>query len=132
MISDCDKVENIMGKEKMLVTSIFSFSHNAFKRFLFQGRQNSGVCDKDSTSLNRNFLAFLKFSRFNVLLYGNCFFVVCMTLKIESFKTIFKKEVLEIKKKKKVLKALEYEIFTHFQIHHFETVPNSKKLQTTT
>ena len=31
------RVENIAGKEKMLVTSIFSFSHNVFKRLLFQG-----------------------------------------------------------------------------------------------
>ena len=31
-------VENIVGKEKMLGTSIFSFSHNVFKRLLSQGR----------------------------------------------------------------------------------------------
>ena len=31
------RVENIVGKEKMLVTSIFSFSFNVFKRPLFQG-----------------------------------------------------------------------------------------------
>ena len=31
-------VENIVGKEKMLVTSISSFSHNVFKRLLYQGR----------------------------------------------------------------------------------------------
>ena len=30
-------VENIVGKEKMLVTSIFSFSHNVFKRLFIQG-----------------------------------------------------------------------------------------------
>ena len=33
-----DGVENIVGKEKMLVTSIFSFSHNVFKTLLLQGR----------------------------------------------------------------------------------------------
>ena len=36
------RVENTVGKlwekEKMLVTSIFSFSHNVFKRLFFQGR----------------------------------------------------------------------------------------------
>ena len=33
-----EKVENIVGKkEKMLVTSIFSFSNNVFKRLLTQG-----------------------------------------------------------------------------------------------
>ena len=31
----------------MLVTSIFSFSHNVFKRFLFQVRKNSGLCGKE-------------------------------------------------------------------------------------
>ena len=36
MISVCGRVENIVGK--MLVISIFLFSHNVFKSFLFQGR----------------------------------------------------------------------------------------------
>ena len=30
--------ETLWEKEKMLVTSIFSFSHNVFKKLLFQGR----------------------------------------------------------------------------------------------
>ena len=30
--------KTLWEKEKMLVTSIFSFSHNVFKRVLFQGR----------------------------------------------------------------------------------------------
>ena len=34
----------------MLVTSIFSFSHNVFKRLLLQGREKSGLCGK---GLNR-------------------------------------------------------------------------------
>ena len=39
MNSVCDRVENIEGKkEKMLVTSIFSFFHNVFKRNLPQSR----------------------------------------------------------------------------------------------
>ena len=33
-----DKTENIVGKEEMLVTSVFFFSHNVFKRFFPQGR----------------------------------------------------------------------------------------------
>ena len=33
-----NRMENIMGNEKMLVTSIFSFSHNVFKRLLPQGQ----------------------------------------------------------------------------------------------
>ena len=38
MIGVTDWVENIVGKGKMLVASIFSFSHNVLKRLLFQGR----------------------------------------------------------------------------------------------
>ena len=38
MISVFDSVENIVGKEKMPATSIFSFSHNVFKRLLSQGQ----------------------------------------------------------------------------------------------
>ena len=37
IISVFDRVENIVVKEKMLVTSIFLFSHNIFKRLLIQG-----------------------------------------------------------------------------------------------
>ena len=37
MIFVSDRVENIVGKEKMLVTSIFSYSHNVFKRILSLG-----------------------------------------------------------------------------------------------
>ena len=36
--------------EKMLVTSIFSFSHNVFKRFLSQGGYESGLYGKVLTS----------------------------------------------------------------------------------
>ena len=38
--------ENFVGKEKMLVTSFFSNSHNVFKRLLSQGPQKSGLCCK--------------------------------------------------------------------------------------
>ena len=37
-------------KEKMLVTSIFSFSHNVFKRVPIQGRENSGLCSEELNS----------------------------------------------------------------------------------
>ena len=33
-----DRIENIVGKGEMLVTSIFSFSVNVFKRVVTQGR----------------------------------------------------------------------------------------------
>ena len=38
MIFVFDKVETLWKKEKMLVTSIFSFSLNVFERFFSQGR----------------------------------------------------------------------------------------------
>ena len=34
----------------MLVTSIFSFSHDGFERFLFQGRYNLGLCGRELKS----------------------------------------------------------------------------------
>ena len=37
LISLFDGVENIVGKGKMLVASIFSCSHNIFERLLSQG-----------------------------------------------------------------------------------------------
>ena len=37
MISVCDRVENIVGKGENAVTSIFSFSHNVFKKLLSWG-----------------------------------------------------------------------------------------------
>ena len=48
IISVFDKVKNIVGKEKMLVTSIFSFSRNVFypfqKEFLFLSYTYFVVC----------------------------------------------------------------------------------------
>ena len=38
LISVNDRADNIVGKEKMLVTSIISFSCNVFERLLYQGR----------------------------------------------------------------------------------------------
>ena len=45
----CDKVENVVGKREMLVTSIFSFSHNVFKIGLSYGREKSGLCGEELT-----------------------------------------------------------------------------------
>ena len=50
-----EKVKFVLGtikktlweKEKMLVTSIFSFSHNVFKSLFLQGRYKSGLCVKE-------------------------------------------------------------------------------------
>ena len=39
IISVFDRVENIVGKEKLLVTSNFSLSDSVFKRLVSQGRQ---------------------------------------------------------------------------------------------
>ena len=39
-------VENTVEKEKLLVTSNFSFFHSVFKRFVSQGRQKVSLCGK--------------------------------------------------------------------------------------
>ena len=39
-----DRVENIVGKGEIACTSNFSFSHNVFKRLLFQTRQKVSLC----------------------------------------------------------------------------------------
>ena len=45
IISVFDSVENIVGKKgKMLVSSIFSFSHNVLKRLISQTRQKVSLC----------------------------------------------------------------------------------------
>ena len=60
-ISVFEMLETLWEKEKMLVTSIFSFSHNVFKSHLFQGCQKSGLCGEelnDSFFQNRNYKEF--------------------------------------------------------------------------
>ena len=55
------RVKNMVGKgkkqlsfkEKMLVTSIFSFSNNVFKKLVQQGRQNWLLCGKTVSELTR-------------------------------------------------------------------------------
>ena len=45
-----DRVENIMGKGENGGYSIFSFSHNLFKRLLFLTRKNQGLFGKGLTA----------------------------------------------------------------------------------
>ena len=40
------RTENIMGNKEILVTSIFFFSHNVFKRLFAPVRQKSSLCGK--------------------------------------------------------------------------------------
>ena len=48
MIYVFDRVETLWKKKKkMLVTSIFSFSHDVFKGSPFQGHQNLELCGKE-------------------------------------------------------------------------------------
>ena len=42
-----EMVKNVVEKEKMLATSILSFSHNVFKMPLSQGCIKSGLCGKE-------------------------------------------------------------------------------------
>ena len=47
MIFVYGRVKNIVGKrKKMLVTSLFSFSHNVFKRLPFKTHKNQGLFGK--------------------------------------------------------------------------------------
>ena len=39
-----ERVENTVGKEKLLVTSNFSYSNSVFKRHVSQGRQKVSLC----------------------------------------------------------------------------------------
>ena len=61
MISCLTMQKTLWEKEKMLVTSIFSFSHNIFRSLIYQGISNLGLCDKglkvkiDHKTLNSNF-----------------------------------------------------------------------------
>ena len=43
-ISVFDRVENIVGKGEIARVSNFSFSHNVFKRLLFQPRKKVSFC----------------------------------------------------------------------------------------
>ena len=44
IISVLDRIENIMGKGEIACTSNFSFSHNVFKRLIFQIFQKVSLC----------------------------------------------------------------------------------------
>ena len=46
------KKKTLWEKKKMLVTSIFSFYHNVFKRLFKQGRVKSGMCGKELSILS--------------------------------------------------------------------------------
>ena len=51
MIFAFDRVKNIVGKEEDAGYQIFFFSHDVFKRVFTQGRQKSGLCGKELTSI---------------------------------------------------------------------------------
>ena len=46
---DLERVENIVGRGEILVTSTFSFSLNVFKRLPLKGHLKSGLCYKELT-----------------------------------------------------------------------------------
>ena len=45
------RLENIVGKEEMLVTSIFFFSHNVFKRLFPSVHPKLSLCGKELKNL---------------------------------------------------------------------------------
>ena len=62
------KKKTLRGKEKMLVTSIFSFSLKVFKRHFPLGGCNSGLCDKGLNSVyNRLVQKLSKFYSQNIM-----------------------------------------------------------------
>ena len=62
IISVFDRAENIAGKGEIACTSNFFFSHNVFKRLLFQRRQNVSLCGNAlrafSTYIKKELLVF--------------------------------------------------------------------------
>ena len=57
-----DRVESIVGKEKMLVTNIFSFSH-IFRGLFTKGRLKSGLCGKKSKGMHYDLASTLSNNR---------------------------------------------------------------------
>ena len=53
MVSRFERVENIVVKEEILVTSIFSFSHSVFKRLNLSGLLQYVFCGKELFSLDK-------------------------------------------------------------------------------
>ena len=78
-------VENILGKGENAITSIFSFSHNVFKRLLFQGRQKSGLCGKDLISCVFSLVMFYVFQTIHAELVSPS-----TTLRVSLFSRILK------------------------------------------
>ena len=50
------QVENTWEKEKLLVTSNFSFFHSVFKRLVSKGRQKVSLCGSGLTDLDPHYL----------------------------------------------------------------------------
>ena len=56
------RVETLREKEKLLVTSNFSFSHSVFKRLLLQTRKNQGLFGKGLSEPLASLITFFKTS----------------------------------------------------------------------
>ena len=59
MLKVTDWVETLWEKEKMLVNSIFSLSHNVFKRLSFPGSLQGGIVWSSVNCLNAIRLGFV-------------------------------------------------------------------------
>ena len=116
-------------KEKLLVTSNFSFSHRVFKRLVMQTRKNQGLFGKGLTAYVSTHIIL----NFHCVLHEGSF---CLFLGYQrqliyqrrdgSFSTFGNADEEGSVWYKNIL------FVTHSLIHHFETIPNSKTLQTTT
>ena len=56
------KVENIVRKEKLLVTSNFSFSHNVFYTYISLVRQNAALCGNEFSGCKHIYVGHMHFS----------------------------------------------------------------------
>ena len=109
------QVENTVEKEKLLDSSNFSFSHSVFKRLVLQTRKSQGLFGKGLIVNN--------FSKFELNIFSNKRGITeCQS---------FSHDVNDDARATKLPQHLLWKQLTRSLIHHFKTIPNSKKLQTT-
>ena len=66
-------------KEKLLVTSNFSFSHSVFKRLALQTRKNQGLFGKGFRIMAQNFVKFAVFRKLMEVQIGVFMYTGCIT-----------------------------------------------------
>ena len=116
----------MVGKKKMLVTSIFSSSHNVFMRLFFSGLLELLPSSEELTPPQ---MTNFRLPKLKELTDDN--------FKIDENGRKLSKQVENTMGKGKIalykqFSFLPHCFLTHSLINHFETIPHSKRLQTTT